>query len=77
MPPDMPLPAVTQPWMRLAAVLLLILAGFIYAAALPAQEQEPEPTFLLLEVRLDQSILSSAIPAYDVGEQTLLPMGGW
>lgn len=71
----MPLPAVTQPWMRLAAVLLLILVGFIYATALPAQEQEPEPTFLLLEVRLDQSILSSAIPAYDVGEQTLLPMG--
>ena len=71
----MPLPAVTQPWMRLAAVLLLILVGFIYAAALPAQEQSPEPTFLLLEVRLDQSILSSAIPAYDVGDQTLLPMG--
>ena len=75
MSPDMPLSAATHQRMRLAVALLLILVGFIRAAALPAQELGPEPTFLLLEVRLDQSMLSSAIPAYDVGDQTLLPMG--
>ena len=61
--------------MRRLVALLLILAGLVLSGALLAQEHDPEATFLLLEVRLDQSILSSAIPAYDVGEHTLLPLG--
>lgn len=68
-------PAAARQWTRRLAALLLILAGFVHSVVLSAREQDPEPTFLLLEVRLDQSILSSAIPAYDVGEHTLLPLG--
>lgn len=50
---------------------MLVLFG--YAPALLAQESELN--LLLLEVRLDQTILSNAIPAYDHGEATLLPLG--
>jgi hypothetical protein len=57
------------------ALLLLILASLVCSRVLLAQEQGLEPEFLLLEVRLDQSVLSSAIPAYDLGEHTLLPLG--
>lgn len=57
----------TRAWL----VLVLLLPG--YAKALPAQE--PELNLLLLEVRLDQTVLSSAIPAYDLGPHTLLPLG--
>jgi len=39
------------------------------------QYQSTEREFLLLEVRLDQSVLSNAIPAYELGEHTLLPLG--
>lgn len=67
--------AVVLRWRRLFAATSLIFAGFIYSQALPAQEQGPELDLLLLEVRLNQSVLSGAIPAYDVGEHTLLPLG--
>lgn len=50
--------------------LLLIL---LYARAVPAQE--PELNLLLVEVRLDQALLSSAMPAYDLNSHTLLPLG--
>lgn len=64
-------------WLR--AVFLLVLAGI----SLPLQAQNPGENdrealgqeLLLLEVRLDQSTLSSAIPAYESGEHTLLPLG--
>jgi len=61
------------------AVLLLSLAQLVcvlvYAPALSAQEPATEPELLILEVRLDKSVLSGAIPAYEVGEHTLLPLG--
>jgi len=34
-----------------------------------------EPNLLLLEVRLDQHVLSDAIPAYQYGRNTFLPLG--
>lgn len=62
-------------WAGRPAALLLMLAAVLYTQLLAAQEQAPELNLLLLEVRLDQSVLSSAIPAYDRGGHTLLPMG--
>ena len=54
-------------WLALGLILL------IYAGPLPAQE--PELNLLLVEVRLAQTLLSSTIPAYDLGPHTLLPLG--
>jgi len=67
--------AAASHWPRQLAVLLLILAGCAHSGVVAAREPDPQPAFLLLEVRLDQSVLSSAIPAYDVGAHTLLPLG--
>lgn len=67
--------AVALRWPHRFAALSLMLAGSIYSQVLSAQQQGPELDLLLLEVRLDQSVLSGAIPAYDVGEHTLLPLG--
>lgn len=64
-PPDRP-----ARW-HLALWLVLLLS----AISQPSQAQESEPELLLLEVRLDRSTLSSAIPAYQSGEHTLLPLG--
>ncbi|MEX2365615.1 MAG: hypothetical protein WD601_03355, partial [Pseudohongiellaceae bacterium] len=36
---------------------------------------EDEPEFLLLEVRLDQAVLTGAMPALDNGEHVFLPLG--
>lgn len=76
MPSDAAL-AVTPRPRRLFAAALLMLAGVICSQAIPAQElkQGAELDLLLLEVRLDQAVLSGAIPAYGVGEHTLLPLG--
>ncbi|MEX0604491.1 MAG: SPOR domain-containing protein [Marinobacter sp.] len=66
----------TRRWTRLWAVPILLLASIVYPQSLlSAQYQSTEPEFLLLEIRLDQSVLSDAIPAYDIGEHTLLPLG--
>lgn len=54
------------------ALLALVLMLSSYSHALPADSQL---NFLLLEVRLDQTVLSDAIPAYDTDEHTLLPLG--
>ncbi|SDM97733.1 hypothetical protein SAMN04487951_101334 [Vreelandella arcis] len=54
------------------ALWLMLLA---HAPVMLAQEPESEPELLILEVRLDQSVLSGAIPAYAVGNHTLLPLG--
>jgi hypothetical protein len=54
---------------------LLLLALIVQPQRLFAQYQSTEREFLLLEVRLDQSVLSEAIPAYGLGEHTLLPLG--
>ena len=54
---------------------VLLACVLAYASALQAQEPAGEPELLILEVRLDQSVLSGAIPAYVVGEHTLLPLG--
>lgn len=45
----------------------------LYARISSAQEEEL--SLLLVEVRLDQTLLSSAISAYDFGPHTLLPLG--
>lgn len=54
---------------------MLMLASIVHPQHLLAQYQSTEREFLLLEVRLDQSVLSDAIPAYGLGEHTLLPLG--
>ena len=51
-----------------------MLASIVHPHLL-SQDQSTAPEFLLLKVRLDQSVLSDAIPAYHVGEHTLLPLG--
>ena len=48
----------------------LLCSGHLFA-----QDTSTAPEFLLLEVRLDRSVLSGAIPAYALGEHTLLPLG--
>lgn len=67
--------AVTACWAGRWAVLLLMLMSILYPRVLLGQKQDMEAEFLLLEVRLDQSVLSGAIPAYDSGEHTFLPLG--
>jgi hypothetical protein len=54
---------------------LLLLASIVQPQSLLAQYQSTEREFLLLEVRLDQSVLSEAIPAYGLEGDTLLPLG--
>src|SRR5690606_22484526 len=56
-------------WGHVLLALLLMLPS--YSRALPADSQL---NFLLLEVLLDQAVLSDAIPAYDTDEHTLLPL---
>jgi hypothetical protein len=50
-----------------------------YSSTVAAQQSEDAPeselNFLLLEVRLDETVISSAIPAFDIGPHTLLPLG--
>jgi hypothetical protein len=61
---------------RMAAGRLVLLVGLLFNVSIAiADEPESEPNLLLLEVRLDQSVLSDAIPALEVGEHTLLPLG--
>jgi hypothetical protein len=62
-------------WTGRLAALLLMLAALLQPRLLAAQEPGLELNLLLLKVRLDQSVLSSAIPAYDRDGHTLLPMG--
>lgn len=59
----------------LALWLSPLVCVLVYAPVLLAQEPAGEPELLILEVRLDQFVLSGAIPAYEVGEHTLLPLG--
>jgi hypothetical protein len=67
--------ALIRPRARLWAASMLMLASIVHPQRLLAQYQSTEREFLLLEVRLDQSVLSNAIPAYGLGEHTLLPLG--
>ena len=67
--------ALTRSRARLWTVAMLMLASIVHPQRLLAQYQSTEREFLLLEVRLDQSVLSEAIPAYGLGEHTLLPLG--
>ena len=52
-----------------------MLSLLFYAQSLFAQYSSTEPELLLLEVRLNRSVLSVAIPAYELGEHILLPLG--
>jgi hypothetical protein len=67
--------ALTRPKARLWAVAMLMLASMAHPQPLLAQYPSTEREFLLFKVRLDQSVLSDAIPAYGLGEHTLLPLG--
>jgi hypothetical protein len=67
--------ALIRPRVRLGAAAMLMFALIVHPQHLFAQYQSTEREFLLLEVRLDQSVLSNAIPAYELGEHTLLPLG--
>ena len=67
--------ALTRPRARLWTVALVLLASVVQPQSLLAQYQSTEREFLLLEVRLDQSVLSEAIPAYGLEGDTLLPLG--
>lgn len=60
---------------RLWVSIILIFAPIMQPQYLFAQYSSATPEFLLLEVRLDQSVLSTAIPAYDLEGHTLLPLG--
>lgn len=57
-------------WIQLVLLLLYL---FVYSSTLSAQESELN--LLLLEVRLDQTVLPNIIPAYDLGSHTMLPLG--
>ncbi|QIB67077.1 hypothetical protein [Kineobactrum salinum] len=50
-----------------------LLSMLVCSGSLLAQESELD--LLLLEVRLDETLISSAIPAYDLGPATVLPLG--
>jgi hypothetical protein len=52
-----------------------MLSLLFYSQHLFAQYPSTELELLLLEVRLDRSVLSVAIPAYELGQHTLLPLG--
>lgn len=52
---------------------MLLLYLLVYSSTLSAQELEQN--LLLLEVRLDQTVLPNIIPAYDLGSHTMLPLG--
>lgn len=58
---------------KIRAASLLIVLVYAYAEVLLAQETELN--LLVLEVQLDQTTISTAIPAYDFGPYTLLPLG--
>jgi hypothetical protein len=63
----------TQAHHRILAMLILALA--VSPQYLVAQYQSSESELLLLKVRLDRSVISDAIPAYEVGKHTFLPLG--
>ena len=62
--------------MAYRAVQPTLLLGFLFlwiGGSVLASEKEPE--FLLLEVRLDRTVLTGAMPAFDDGEHFYLPLG--
>ncbi|OEY65263.1 carboxypeptidase-like regulatory domain-containing protein [Marinobacter sp. X15-166B] len=61
--------------LRRCGLVLLVLVLALSAGPRLLLAHTAEPELLLLEVRLDQSVLSGAIPAYDTGAHTLLPLG--
>lgn len=64
--------ATNSRWRPLWSVMCLLLG---YAPQLAMASQPEAPVLLLLEVRLDTEVLAEAIPAYERGDQTLLPLG--
>jgi hypothetical protein len=62
----------TAAWLTL---LLLIIVSLAEAQTTPAPSRKIEPNLLVLEVRLDQHVLSDAIIAYQCGPDILLPLG--
>lgn len=64
-----PLAAATSPAASLAALPVSPAEG-----RLPLRRDD-DPNLLLLEVRLDEHVLAEAIPAYQYGRETFLPLG--
>ncbi|WLD57526.1 SPOR domain-containing protein [Salinispirillum sp. LH 10-3-1] len=56
------------------STLLLVVLLTVTLSAL-GQAFDDEPELLILEVRLDQTVLSGGLPAYDDGTNILLPLG--
>lgn len=78
-----PTAARVRPFTALAraacAALCLCLAGSATAAAWPAPAPAPraasEGNLLLVDVRLDQHVLSDSLTAYQIGQKVYLPLG--
>ena len=60
----------------LLALLLAITAPYASAQNALLSSQKIEPNLLILEVRLDQHLLSDAVTAYQYDKDVLLPLGG-
>ena len=73
---QMPLFKIVVRWNILAALLLLIAAQFASAQSAVVPSQRIEPNLLILEVWLDQHLLSDAMTAYQYDNDILLPLGG-
>ncbi len=63
----------TAVWLILLLLMIAPLAGA--QTPPPVQSRRIEPNLLVLEVRLDQHVLSGAIIAYQYGPDILLPLG--
>lgn len=63
-------------WKILLALLLAIAAPYASAQNALVPSQKIEPNLLILEVRLDQHLLSDAVTAYQYDNDILLPLGG-
>ncbi|MDB5838049.1 MAG: hypothetical protein JWQ23_1 [Herminiimonas sp.] len=61
-------------WQLSFAMLVPVIAPVVNAQPVTARQQMIEPNLLLLEVRLDQRVLSDAVTAYQYGNDIFLPL---
>jgi hypothetical protein len=62
-------------WKLSIALLVPVMVPIVNAQRVTAQQQKIEPNLLLLEVRIDQHVLSDAVTAYQYGKDIFLPLG--
>ena len=63
-------------WKTFLTLLFAITAPFANAQSALVPSQKNEPNLLILEVRLDQHLLSDAVTAYQYDKDVFLPLGG-